>query len=155
MTAISKVEAPVVNDSGKRFVVAAVFAIVGILVGLGLGWALESNQVTNSAFAGPTVERSLAMQANINALIEGGGAQAAALGAYGSTYRGPLVERSMAMERSQRALVESGEVQAGHLQAGSRTYQGSMVERSLAMDRNHEALIEWGQAQTTALQAGQ
>ena len=155
MTAISKVRAPVVTDRGKRVVVMAMFAGIGILVGLGLGWVLESNSVTASAYQGPTVERSLAMQANINALIEGARAQAAALGANGNTYRGPLVERSMAMERNQSALVEGGEVQASHLQAGSSTYQGSMVERSLAMDRNHEALIEWGQAQAAALRSGQ
>lgn len=132
--------------------------VVGLSVAVGvLGTILAIDRIPagdpGDTFSGTMVERSLAMQRNLNSLIEGGQAQAAALAAAGrgiSGYVGPMAERGRAMQENLEAVIAGGMAQASAL-AVAEGLTGPMAKRSLAMQENLDALIEGGRAQAALL----
>lgn len=140
MTALGERHTGSAGSMGTRSLfLGVVFTLAGLAAGFAIGQNVDfSDEPDRTIAAGPLVERSQAMQANIDALIEGGRAQAGALAAAGVIYSGPLVDRSLAMDRFY-----------------TTAYEGPLVERSLAMDRQVEALIEGAQAQAAALSHGE
>ena len=138
------------SQRATQVLVGIVFAVLGIAIGVGIGQAFDVGTGSESIYEGPLVERSLAMDGNINTLIESGRAQARNLGLASAAWSGPFVERSLAMERNTQALVEGGHAQQSAL-ADSQASGGALVERSLAMQENLNALIEGGRAMAKAL----
>ena len=126
----------------RRLVLGTLFTMAGVAAGFALGQNIEfDSEPDRINEAGALVERSQAMQANIDAVVEGGRAQSAALAAAVGLYTGPLVERSLAMDR--------------FYGAASGVYSGPLVERSLAMDRDIAVLIEGSRAQAASLLGGE
>lgn len=112
MTAVTRERAPGMRTSPVKTLIVALAIGIGVGVGLGLVQPLDlGREGATASFEGSMVERSLAMQANINALIEGGNAQLAAVTA-APAFHGPIVERSLAMERNHAALIAGGLAQS-------------------------------------------
>jgi hypothetical protein len=99
------------TGSGRKLAIEAFLVLVVLGVAFGLSRVVDQD---TTAYEGPMVERSLAMQDNTDALRQG--AWPAPVGVV--TYQGPLVDRSLAMEEFYK---------------GS-TYEGPLVDRSLAME---------------------
>lgn len=97
---------------GRYAAVAVLATAVGVGAGLGISGLDNERGV---AFEGPAVERSLAMNENLDALINGAYAQQAnGLGAdpsSGAIYEGPAVERSLAMNQNLDALIRGAYAQ--------------------------------------------
>ena len=100
------------SERATKVLVVVVAAVLGIALGVVLGQAFDVGTDSASIYEGPLVERSVAMDQNINTLIEGGRAQARILGGGAAVWTGPLVERSLAMEENLNALIEGGRAMA-------------------------------------------
>lgn len=100
---------------GRYAAVAVLAAVVGIGAGFGISRLGNAGDVT--VYEGTAVARSVAMNENLNALIESayaqqaGGLRAPGTSAGGVTYEGPAVKRSLAMNESLDALIKGAYAQ--------------------------------------------
>lgn len=99
---------------GRYAAVAVLAAVVGIGAGFGIT-RLGNPDV--KVYEGSAVARSVAMNENLDALIESayaqqaGGLRAPGTSADGSTYEGPAVKRSLAMNENLDALIKGAYAQ--------------------------------------------
>ena len=139
MTAVSREKSPELRTNQAKMLIVALALGIGVGVGLGLAQMLDlEGSDATASYEGPMVERSLAMQGNLNTIIDGGNAQLAARAAAsrvnttGNNLQRPRTVEPPTSDRSG----------ASH---------SPMVERSLAMEQKHAALIAGGLAQSKYL----
>lgn len=99
----------VATSRAKQYLAGSAFVAAGIVLGLGLSQVIELDDATT--FTGSMVERSVAMERNVDALVEGGRAQVVQMTEMLYQWEYPMVERSLAMERNISVLIESGQAQ--------------------------------------------